>query len=123
MGAQMLYFIPCNGRHSIDTSAVKIAAKSIFRLSSLSGDMKREAKSISKHNTIRTLLQAFLRMVYHSCQDLLLEVLSVPGVSSQIAGMLSSGDLKIIVGALQLSELLLQKMPDEFGVHFREAIQ
>ena len=85
--------------------------------------MKREAKSISKHNTIRTLLQAFLRMVYHSCQDLLLEVLSVPGVSSQIAGMLSSGDLKIIVGALQLSELLLQKMPDEFGVHFREAIQ
>ena len=58
-------------------------------------------------------------MVYHSCQDLLLEVLSVPGVSSQIAGMLSSGDLKIIVGALQLSELLLQKMPDEFGVHFR----
>ena len=123
MGAQMLYFIPCNGRRSIDTSAVKIAAKSIFRLSSLSGDMKREAKSISKHNTIRTLLQAFLRMVYHSCQDLLLEVLSVPGVSSQIAGMLSSGDLKIIVGALQLSELLLQKMPDEFGVHFREAIQ
>ena len=33
--------------------------------------------------------------------------------------MLSSGDLKIIVGALQLSEILLQKMPEEFGVHFR----
>ena len=33
--------------------------------------------------------------------------------------MLSSGDLRIIVGALQMSELLLQKMPDEFGVHFR----
>ena len=43
----------------------------------------------------------------------------VPLVSSQIAGMLSSGDLRIIVGALQMSELLLQKMPDEFGVHFR----
>jgi len=26
---------------------------------------------------------------------------------------------QIIVGALQLSEILLQKMPDEFGVHFR----
>ena len=64
-------------------------------------------------------LQAFLRMVYHSSQDLLLDVLGVPAVSSQIAGMLSSGDLKIIVGALQLSELLLQKMPEEFGVHFR----
>ncbi len=33
--------------------------------------------------------------------------------------MLASGDLRIVVGALQLSELLLQKMPDEFGVHFR----
>lgn len=33
--------------------------------------------------------------------------------------MLSSGDLHIIVGALQLSELLLQKLPEEFGVHFR----
>ncbi len=58
-------------------------------------------------------------MAYHSSQDLLLDVLSAPTVSSQIAGMLSSGDLKIIVGALQLSELLLQKMPDQFGVHFR----
>ena len=64
-------------------------------------------------------IQAFLRMIYHSSTELLLEVVSVSGVSSQIAGMLSSGDLKIIVGALQLSEILLQKMPEEFGVHFR----
>ena len=64
-------------------------------------------------------IQAFLRMVYHSSTELLLEVLSVSAVSSQVAGMLSSGDLKIIVGALQLSEILLQKMPEEFGVHFR----
>lgn len=64
-------------------------------------------------------IQAFLRMVYHSSTELLLEVVSVSAVSSQVAGMLSSGDLKIIVGALQLSEILLQKMPEEFGVHFR----
>merc|ERR1719367_2060292 len=64
-------------------------------------------------------IQAFLRMIYHSSTELLLEVVSVSAVSSQIAGMLSSGDLKIIVGALQLSEILLQKMPEEFGVHFR----
>jgi E3 ubiquitin-protein ligase TRIP12 len=30
--------------------------------------------------------------------------------------MLASGDLKII---MLLSEILLQKMPEEFGVHFR----
>lgn len=26
---------------------------------------------------------------------------------------------QIIVGALQLAEILLQKMPEEFGIHFR----
>lgn len=67
----------------------------------------------------QSCIQAFLRMIYHSPSDLLVEVLKVQTVSSQIAGMLSSGDLKIIVGALQLSELLLQKMPQEFSVHFR----
>ena len=44
---------------------------------------------------------------------------SIPIIIFLISGMLSSGDLRIIVGALQMSELLLQKMPDEFGVHFR----
>ena len=58
-------------------------------------------------------------MVYHSSSDLLRQVICVSTLSSQVAGMLSSGDLKIIVGALQLSEILLQKMPEEFGVHFR----
>ena len=68
-----------------------------------------------RHNCI----QAFLRMAFHSPKDLLCEVLHVSMVSSHVAGMLASGDLKIIVGALQLSEILLQKMPEEFGVHFR----
>jgi E3 ubiquitin-protein ligase TRIP12 len=68
-----------------------------------------------RHNCI----QAFLRMAFHSPDDLLSEVLHVSTVSSHVAGMLASGDLKIIVGALQLSEILLQKMPEEFGVHFR----
>ena len=68
-----------------------------------------------RHNCI----QALLRMVYHSNMVILKGCIHVPLLSSQIAGMLSSGDLRIIVGALQMSELLLQKMPDEFGVHFR----
>ncbi len=68
-----------------------------------------------RHNCI----QALLRMVHHTPVDVLKETISVPVLSSQVAGMLSSGDLRIIVGALQLSELLLQKMPEEFGVHFR----
>ena len=40
-------------------------------------------------------------------------------LSTQMAAMLSSQDLKIIVSALQLSEMLMTKLPDQFSVHFR----
>lgn len=38
---------------------------------------------------------------------------------SHIASMLSSQDLKIVVGALQMAEILMQKLPDIFSVYFR----
>ena len=48
-------------------------------------------------------LQAMLRMVVHTEGELLGEVLQFPAfLSSQVAAMLSSQDLKIIVAALQL---------------------
>lgn len=64
-------------------------------------------------------LQALLRMVYFADPGLLKVVLKNQEVSSHIAAMMSSHDLKIVVGALQLSEILMQKMPDIFGVYFR----
>ena len=64
-------------------------------------------------------LQAMLRMVVHTESELLMEVLNPAFLSSQVAAMLSSQDLKIIVSALQLSEMLLTKLPDQFSVHFR----
>lgn len=33
--------------------------------------------------------------------------------------MLASADLRIVVGALQMAYILMQKLPAEFGVHFR----
>ena len=39
-------------------------------------------------------------------------------LSSQLAVMPSSQDLKIIVTALQLSEALLTKLSEQFSVHF-----
>lgn len=38
---------------------------------------------------------------------------------SHIASMLSSQDLKIVVGSLQMAEILMQKLPDVFSVYFR----
>ena len=48
-------------------------------------------------------------MAYHSPDELLSEVLHVSTVSSHVAGMLASGDLKIIVGALQVREPLTKQ--------------
>lgn len=64
-------------------------------------------------------LRALLRMVYYASPELLKEVLKNQVVSSQIAGMMASNDLRIVVGALQMAEILMSKLPDEFGVHFR----
>ncbi|XP_072379801.1 E3 ubiquitin-protein ligase TRIP12 isoform X1 [Diabrotica undecimpunctata] len=64
-------------------------------------------------------LRALLRMVYYASSELLRDVLKNQVVSSHIAGMMASSDLRIVVGALQMAEILMTKLPDEFGVHFR----
>jgi len=33
--------------------------------------------------------------------------------------MLASQDLRIVVGALQMAYILMEKLPAEFGIHFR----
>ncbi|XP_055852199.1 E3 ubiquitin-protein ligase TRIP12 isoform X2 [Episyrphus balteatus] len=64
-------------------------------------------------------LRAILRMVHYASPDLLKDILKKQLVSSHIAGMMASNDLRIVVGALQMSEILMRKLPDVFGIHFR----
>ncbi|CAG9853614.1 unnamed protein product [Phyllotreta striolata] len=64
-------------------------------------------------------LRALLRMVYYANPELLRDVLKNQVVSSHIAGMMASSDLRIVVGALQMAEILMNKLPEEFEVHFR----
>ncbi|XP_057663764.1 E3 ubiquitin-protein ligase TRIP12 isoform X1 [Diorhabda carinulata] len=64
-------------------------------------------------------LRALLRMVYYANPELLRDVLKNQVVSSHIAGMMASSDLRIVVGALQMADILMTKLPEEFGVHFR----
>lgn len=40
-------------------------------------------------------------------------------ISSHIAGMMASSDLRIVVGSLQLAEILMQRLPEEMGAQFR----
>ncbi|XP_053479325.1 E3 ubiquitin-protein ligase TRIP12 [Ictalurus furcatus] len=64
-------------------------------------------------------LRAILRIIYFSDSELLKDVLRNHAVSSHIASMLSSQDLKIVVGSLQMADILMQKLPDVFSVYFR----
>ncbi|XP_040838793.1 E3 ubiquitin-protein ligase TRIP12 isoform X9 [Ochotona curzoniae] len=64
-------------------------------------------------------LRAILRIIYFADAELLKDVLKNHAVSSHIASMLSSQDLKIVVGALQMAEILMHKLSDIFSVYFR----
>ena len=60
-----------------------------------------------------------LKMLYHSPNELLRDVLLNIPISSYIAGMLSSSDLRIVSSALQKIDILMTKLSDIFHVHFR----
>ena len=64
-------------------------------------------------------LNGILRMLYYSPPELLNKVIAKFPVSSQMAGMLVSNDLRTVVNALQMADILMQKLPDYFHVHFR----
>ncbi|XP_026324123.1 E3 ubiquitin-protein ligase TRIP12 isoform X4 [Hyposmocoma kahamanoa] len=64
-------------------------------------------------------LKAILRCVYYADAPLLRQVLKMQVISSHIAGMMASSDLRIVVGSLQLAEILMQRLPEEIGVQFR----
>ncbi|XP_074658456.1 E3 ubiquitin-protein ligase TRIP12-like [Tubulanus polymorphus] len=64
-------------------------------------------------------LQALLRTIYFSSSELLKDVLKNHAVSSHIASMMASQDLKVVVGAVQMAFILMEKLPDVFSVYFR----
>lgn len=79
-----------------------------------------EVYSSSAGPTVRhKCLQTLLRMIFYADADLLKEILKTQPVSSHIAAMMASQDLKVVVGAIQMADILMQKLPDIFSVFFR----
>lgn len=68
-----------------------------------------------RHKCIRALL----RIIYYSPPDLLEVVLKNHAVSSHIAAMLPSSDLRVVVGAIQMVYILMDKLPSTFSIYFR----
>ncbi|UJR37286.1 hypothetical protein I4U23_029995 [Adineta vaga] len=68
-------------------------------------------------------LQSLLRMIYYSSSEFFETILRQQPISSQIASMLASSDYKIVISALQISEILMKKLPEIFSVYFyREGV-
>jgi hypothetical protein len=61
-----------------------------------------------------------LRMLYFSSPEVLNDVLEVYPVSSQIAALLGSRDQKVVVSALQMAHILMDKLPEVFRIYFRK---
>lgn len=64
-------------------------------------------------------LSAFLRIIYYSPTEILRQFLKIHPVSSHIASMLSSADQRILVGAVQMATILIDKLPEIFSIYFR----
>eukprot|EP00048_Salpingoeca_helianthica_P023727 m.26626 g.26626 ORF g.26626 m.26626 type:complete len:1563 (-) comp8951_c0_seq1:277-4965(-) len=67
----------------------------------------------------RRVLDALLRLLAAAPPPLLIESLRSISVSSQLAQMLGSIDVRTSAAALQMVQLLAQKLPDVFNVYFR----
>lgn len=64
-------------------------------------------------------LNAILRILYYSPKDLLITILKDHSISSSIATMLASSDLRVVVSATQMCHILVEKLPDIFSVYFQ----
>lgn len=64
-------------------------------------------------------LNAILRIIYHTPKDLLYSILKDQSMSSSIATMLASSDIRIVVCATQMCNILMEKMPEVFNTYFQ----
>jgi len=79
-----------------------------------------EANSSSAGPAVRqSCLKTLLRIVHFLPAESLQKVLKPQLVSNNLASMLGSSDLKIVVGSFQLCCLLMEKLQEDFLVHFR----
>ncbi|XP_035227054.1 E3 ubiquitin-protein ligase TRIP12-like [Stegodyphus dumicola] len=72
-----------------------------------------------KHKCLATIV----RMIYFAPSNILELVLNNQLVAKHIAALLASPDFRLVKKALQISEILMEKLPSVFGVHFiREGV-
>ena len=94
-----------------------ILAQSLVR--SLFGLLYEVYSSSAGPSVRQKCLRALLRIIHYSSSDLLECVLKNHSVSRHISAMLASPDLRIVVGSLQMANILIEKLPKVFSIYFR----
>ncbi|VDQ04109.1 unnamed protein product [Trichobilharzia regenti] len=74
----------------------------------------------TKTQTRLLCLEAIQRMIFYSSPLLLAKVTHPRVICSHIAGMLNSPETRVILMALQISVMLLDRIPYIFAIHFRK---
>ncbi|XP_015911570.1 E3 ubiquitin-protein ligase TRIP12 [Parasteatoda tepidariorum] len=68
-------------------------------------------------------IRALLRMIYFAPPEVLKSVLKYQNIARHVASMLASQEFRNVISALQISEILMWKLPTDFRVHFvREGV-
>ncbi|KAL5476128.1 hypothetical protein EMCRGX_G026036 [Ephydatia muelleri] len=92
-------------------------------IKALFGALYEVFNSMAGSSVRHKCLRAMLRMLYYTEADVLKEILKDLTVSSHLAMLLQSQDYKIAVGAVQMANVLIQKLPDTFLIYFhREGV-
>ena len=72
------------------------------------------------YGSVESSQSYFLISYIFVLENVLINMVSIClSVCSHIAGMMASPDLRVVVGAFQMADILMQKLPDIFGVYFR----
>uniref|UniRef100_A0A061SJU8 HECT-type E3 ubiquitin transferase n=1 Tax=Tetraselmis sp. GSL018 TaxID=582737 RepID=A0A061SJU8_9CHLO len=63
-------------------------------------------------------LGAITKVVHHSHEEVLEEILRTQGISGFVTGLMRSSELSVQASGLQLAEIFMQKLPEVYATHF-----
>lgn len=75
--------------------------------------------SSASPDLLRSIMDVEIKLIHFLPGEALREILRNLAISSYIAGILAAGDDRLRIGALQIADILMEKLPDVFHLYFR----
>ncbi|CAH8829785.1 unnamed protein product [Trichobilharzia szidati] len=112
--------VPHRSRGSVDSRLSPERTEALQMVQTLLPLLFEVFTETTKTQTRLLCLEAIQRMIFHSSPLLLAKVTHPRVICSHIAGMLNSPEKRVILMALQISVMLLDRIPYIFAIHFRK---